>query len=144
MNKDIIRKSIDSVWQRRDLDALPEFWRTDCVNNALRPSQQGLEALRAYHEEKFKQLEGFSNIRIELIQQIEEEDKVVTHFVISGEQTGFFSSLPPTGKTILLPIIRIDRLREGKIAEHWCVEDFADVFWQIQRREGINPARLSG
>ncbi|MBV8587551.1 MAG: ester cyclase [Verrucomicrobia bacterium] len=144
MNKEIIQVFIDSLWQRRDLDALSKFWRADCVNHALRPSQQGLESLRAYHEEQFKQLEGLSNIRIELVQQIEEEDRVVTHFVISGEQTGFFSSLPPTGKTILLPVIRIDRLQEGKIAEHWSVADLAGVFWQVQHGEGIYNTRSSG
>jgi predicted ester cyclase len=144
MNKEIIQAFIDSWWERRDLDALPKFWTTDCVNHTLRPSQRGLESLRAYHEQQFKQLEGLSNVRIELVQQIEEEDRVVTHFVISGEQTGFFSSLPPTGKTILLPVIRIDRLQDGKIAEHWSVADLAGVFWQVQHGEGIYNTRSSG
>jgi predicted ester cyclase len=144
MNKEIIQQFIDSVWQRRDLGALAKFWTTDCINHAARPSQQGLESLRAYHEEQFKQLEGFSNMRIELVQQIEEADRVVTHFVTSGDQSGFFSSLPPTGKTILLPVIRIDRLQDGKIAEHWSVADLAGVFWQIQHGEGIYNTRTSG
>jgi predicted ester cyclase len=144
MNKEIIRRFIDFVWQRRDLNALSEFWTSDCVNYAARPSEQGLEALRAYHEEQFMQLEGFSNVRVELIQQIEEGDRVVTHFVISGEQTGFFSSLPPTGKTVFLPVIRIDCLQDGKIAEHWSVADLAGVFWQIQHGEGIYNTRSWG
>jgi predicted ester cyclase len=144
MNKEIIQRLIDSVWQRRDLNALSEFWTSDCVNHAVRPSEQGLEALRAYHEEQFKQLEGFSNVQIELVQQIEEGHRVVTHFVISGEQTGFFFSLPPTGKTVSLPVIRIDRLQDGKIAEHWSVADLAGVFWQIQHGEGIYNTRSAG
>jgi SnoaL-like polyketide cyclase len=103
MNKDIIWRFIDSVWQRRHLDALPEFWTTDCVNHALRPSQRGLESLRAYHEEQFKRLEGFSNMRTELVQQIEEEERVVTRFSMFGGQNGLYRLSGPCRLLLLRP-----------------------------------------
>ena len=37
----------------------------------------------------------------------------------------------PTGKTVTLDTIRIDRVEAGKIAEHWSVADMAGLMQQI-------------
>lgn len=46
-------------------------------------------------------------------------DKVVTCGTFTATHLGEFQGLPPTGKQISLAIMHIDRVENGKIAEHW-------------------------
>ena len=132
-NKRIVRNFISTVWEDQDLAALPPFWTEECVNHAMPgPDNQGLAALRAYHEQFFADFSAFSHVRIEIVQQVAEGDRVVTHMTTRGEHSGPFYGLPPTGKSVALATIRIDRLHDGKIAEHWSVADVAGLTQQLQ------------
>ena len=80
----------------------------------------------------FVAFEAFTSIHIEILQQVAEEDKVVTYLVTQGEHTGEFFGLPATGRTATLYSMRIDRLRDDKIVEHWSVADMAGFLQQLQ------------
>jgi predicted ester cyclase len=75
---------------------------------------------------------AFSDIHIEIIQQIAEGDRVVTYLTSQGKHSETFLDIPPTGKSISMSAIRIDRLRDSKIAEHWSVSDLAGLMQQLQ------------
>lgn len=66
------------------------------------------------------------------MQQVAEENRVVTYIVSKGRHSGAFYGIPPTGKTISTSVIRIDRVQDGKIAEHWSVSDAAGLMQQLQ------------
>ena len=132
-NGQIVREFIAVVWKGRDLAALDRFWTPDCLNHAMPgPDNHGLVALRAYHEQFFADFSAFSNLRIEVVQQIAQDDRVVTQLLTKGEHSGPFYGMPPTGRGVALASIRIDRLHGGKIAEHWSVADVARLMQQLQ------------
>lgn len=132
----IIRAMIEAVWNQGNLDALPMFWSANCVNHAMPgPQNVGLAALRAYHEGFLAAFAAFSNIGTSVVQQIEEGDRVVTQMVSKGIHSGDFLGVPATGRGVLLAAIRIDRLDNGKIAEHWSVSDVAGLLEQLQRQD---------
>jgi len=132
-NKGIVRDFIRAVWEGRDLAALDAFWTEDCVNHAMPgPDNRGLAALRAYHEQFFADFSAFSRVEIEVVQQVAEGDRVVTQMITRGAHSGPFYGLPPTGKEVSLSTIRIDRLQDGQIAEHWSVADVAGLMQQLQ------------
>ncbi len=132
-NKRTIRDFIQTVWIGGDLAALPNFWTAACVNHATPGgSGVGLEALRAYHEGFFTAFTAFADVRVEILQQVAEGDRVVTHLTSRGTHTGEFGGVLPTGRSVSLSTIRIDRLQGGKIAEHWSVADVAGLLQQIQ------------
>lgn len=132
-NKQIIQKFIQTVWNGQNLTVLKDFWTEDCINHAM-PSQNnlGLDALQSYHEKLFVDFSAFSDIQIKIVQQIAECDRVVTHIKSQGKHSGMFFGIPPTGKNISMSAIRIDRLRDDKIAEHWSVSDLANLMQQLQ------------
>lgn len=39
--------------------------------------------------------------------------------------------MAPTGKNVLMSVIRIDRVQDDKIAEHWSVSDAASLMLQL-------------
>ncbi len=131
-NKRIVQGFIEVVWEGRDLAALPTFWTDDCVNHAMPgPDNRGLAVLRAYHEQFFADFSAFSRVQIHIVQQVAEGDRVVTQMTTRGAHSGSFDAVPPTGRDMSLATIRIDRLRDGKIAEHWSVADVAGLLQQL-------------
>jgi steroid delta-isomerase-like uncharacterized protein len=127
-HKAIIQGFFAAVWGAGNLDALPDFWTTDCINHEMPGDDKvGIDLLRAYHQGFLEAYSGVSDVSINIVQQVADEDRVVTHMVTSGTHTGDFMGLPPTGRTVSLATIRIDRIHDGKIAEHWSVSDMAGV-----------------
>jgi steroid delta-isomerase-like uncharacterized protein len=133
-NKQIIQKFIQVVWNDRNLSALKDFWAEDCVNHAMPGTDnRGLNALRIYHDSFFDDFfSAFPDIQIEIVQQVAEGDRIATYITSQGTHSGTFYGVLPTGKTISTSVIRIDRVRDGKIAEHWSVSDAAGLMQQLQ------------
>ncbi len=66
---------------------------------------------------------------------IAEEDKVVIYADWHGIHTGEFMSIPPSGKQISISAFTLDRLRGGKIAEHWSLFDMAAMMQQLNENQ---------
>jgi steroid delta-isomerase-like uncharacterized protein len=133
-NKQIVQNFVQAVWNDRNLTALKDFWAEDCLNHAMPGTDnRGLNALRIYHKSFFDDFFfAFPNIQIEIVQQVAEEDRVVTYITSQGTHSGAFYGMPPTGKSISTSAMRIDRIQDGKIAEHWSVSDAASLMQQLQ------------
>jgi predicted ester cyclase len=58
-------------------------------------------------------------------------DRVVTSGTFTATHLGEFQGLPPTGKQISLSIMHIDRVKDGKIVEHWGQGDALGLMQQL-------------
>lgn len=76
--------------------------------------------------------EAFSNIKVEIHDQVGEGDKVTSRKTIHGTHTGTFMNIPATNKKVEINIIDIVRIEERKYAEHWNVIDMKNLIAQIQ------------
>ena len=124
-NKLVVSRFIEVVWREGHLDRLPEFWTAECVNHADPTlKNQGLDALKQYHEGFAESFADFEGTNIALEQQVAENDRVVTQMVTRAVHK-------PTGRHVSLATIRIDRLAQGRIAEHWSVADMAGLMKQL-------------
>jgi steroid delta-isomerase-like uncharacterized protein len=133
-DKQIIQNFIQVVWNGRNLNALKDFWTEDCINHAMPGlDNRGLDALRVYHDSFFDDFfSAFPDIQIEIVQQVAEDNRVVTYIISKSKHSGVFYGIPPTGKSISTSVIRIDRIQGDKIAEHWSVSDAAGLMQQLQ------------
>ncbi|MEN9521410.1 MAG: hypothetical protein RLZZ381_3998 [Cyanobacteriota bacterium] len=59
------------------------------------------------------------------------DDKVVTCGRFTARHLGEFQGLPATGKQISLSIMHIDRVKDGKIVEHWGQGDALGLMQQL-------------
>jgi predicted ester cyclase len=75
---------------------------------------------------------AFPDIHIEIVQQVAEADRVTSYIISQGTHSGSFYGVPPTGKQISTSVIRIDRVQDDKITEHWSVSDAGNLMQQIQ------------
>jgi len=124
-NKMVIRDLIEIVWRQGLIDQLPRFWTASCINHAdPAADKRGLVALHAYHAGFAAWFHDFDDIRIDVEQQVAEEDRVVTQMMLHARHR-------IKQRDITLATIRIDRFENGKIAEHWSIADQAGLAQQL-------------
>lgn len=75
---------------------------------------------------------GFSNLKVEILEQIAERDLVTTRKKIKAIHTGEIFGIPPSNREVEINIIDIIRLSEGKYVEHWGQSNFEEVLKRIK------------
>lgn len=93
------------------------------------------------NKESFVQLgrvswSAFSGFTTTIEDIVAEGDKVVSRVTFRGTHTGDMMGIPPTGKSITISEIIIDRLADGKIVESWRLFDQMAMMQQL----GLIPA----
>ena len=74
---------------------------------------------------------AFSDSHAVIEDQIAEGDKVVTRITWRGIHSSNFQGLPPTGKQIVMAGTVVQRIKDGKIVEHWPVFDQMGMMQQL-------------
>jgi steroid delta-isomerase-like uncharacterized protein len=122
-NKALALRSWEIV-NRRDLDAIQEFYAADLVWH---------EPDRDIHgSEEATRFLAFPDLTHIVEDVIAEGDKVVTRYTLSGTHRGGTEELgPPTGKRIKLEGITIHRIEDGKIVEEWERYDNLSMLQQL-------------
>jgi steroid delta-isomerase-like uncharacterized protein len=118
MNKgtQFVRSWLDA-YNRGDVEAMVGMCHADIELSNPDGTFRGADGVRV----SFKPVvEATSQRRSEVRTVVEQGDLVVAEFVIHGTHTGPLvtpqGTVPPTDKTISLPIIGIFELRDGKLA----------------------------
>jgi serine phosphatase RsbU (regulator of sigma subunit)/predicted ester cyclase len=116
-NKALVRRFLEAQ-ANADPDPLEELLAPDFVDHSLQPDQEpGREGfIRSVAEEPAI----FSNLRVNIEDQVAEGDKVITRFTWRRiHDRGEFLGLAPTGMEIKTTAIVINRVCGGKIVEEW-------------------------
>ncbi len=75
--------------------------------------------------------QGFSNIRVAILDLLAEGDKVVARVEMTGDHDGEFVGLEPTGRSWQYQHVHIFRIEDGLIAEHWAVREDLKAMLQL-------------
>ncbi len=92
-------------------------------------------------------LEGFPDLHLEVQGSSADEQMVAQRILFTGTHTGPFRGLPPTGRQVRFSGLEINRMADGKVAEHWFQMDAVSLFEQLGLRVVPGPrllARLLG
>jgi steroid delta-isomerase-like uncharacterized protein len=75
---------------------------------------------------------AFPGLKVDILLQVGEGNRVATHWTFSGEQKGTYEGLAPTGKAVSWSGISIDEYGgDGKIARTWVVWDKDTLFREL-------------
>jgi|SRR5262245_16505240 predicted ester cyclase len=74
---------------------------------------------------------GFPDITLTVEDQIAEADRVVTRWIARGTHLGEIHSIPPTGKTVVVPGTVIWRVVGGRVIEDHTVSGEATLLQQL-------------
>ena len=128
------------IWNARDLDAFDEFIAPDAVEHdpqnpfrEIRGPEGAKRNARMYHA-------AFSDGRFEVHEQIAEGDLVVTRWTAIGTNDGELMGMSPTGKSVKIEGIGIDRISDGKVVESWGCWDTLGMMQQLGAIPEAQPA----
>jgi predicted ester cyclase len=117
-NKALVRRFLEEVYVKRDLDAIDELLSPDFVDHSLMPGQVGDR--EGYKRSTAELLAPWSHTRVTIEDQIAEGDKVLTSVTIRGiHDRGEFLGLAPTGEEWAITSMTVNRIVGGKIVEEW-------------------------
>jgi steroid delta-isomerase-like uncharacterized protein len=131
-NKNLIRRAVEEVWNRRNFASLSDLVSSDFVVHSAGEEIHGREGVKQFYSMLHR---AFPDIRFTIKDQIAEGDKVVTHWTARGTHRGEFNGIPATGKQFNVSAIDIDRIADGKVVECWTNMDQLGLLQQL----GIVP-----
>lgn len=128
-NATIIRRFVEEVITRGDIDSAGEYAWDDVVEQVPFPGQgPGLDGLKDV-------LRGmraaFPDIDFSIKEQISETDKVASRFEWTGTHQGEFLGVSATGRPVRVWGIVIDRLEQGRIKETRIIMDIFGLMMQL-------------
>ena len=138
-NKIVVRRFYEELWNERKVEVAEEIIAADCVTHQLRAGAGDAGTPRT--PELIKQhiaawLAGFPDLHFTVEQLIADGDRVVSYSRMRGTHTGMWLGLAPTGREVSLPMIVIQRIAGGKIAEDWVLVESLGFYQQL----GLVPA----
>jgi steroid delta-isomerase-like uncharacterized protein len=130
-NKAIVKRVIDEVWNRRNLDAVDELYaagytdRSPGVPPGMESGPEGVKQFVAMFTG------GFPDAKGGVEEVIAEGDKVVVRWTGSGTHEGEFMGVPASGKHVTFSGTSTYRIANGQIAEEWTHFDGLGLMTQI-------------
>jgi predicted ester cyclase len=131
-NKAIVRRFNYEFLELGELDAFFELVAHDVHNHSAPPgSSTGPDGMIYFINEVLRK--GFPDLKVEILDQIAEGDKVTTRKVLRATHTGEFMGIGPSNRKVLIHVIDIIRLRDGKYIEHWGMSNLPEILTEIAR-----------
>jgi predicted ester cyclase len=130
-NKEVVRRFNKEVIEKGSLDAFTELMDSNFINNTA-PSGMN-DANGMWNTLNNILRPAFSDLTVEIHDQIAEGDKVTTRKTITGTHTGTLMGIAPTNKLIRIEVIDIVKLRNGKYLEHWGLNTLQTVVADLKK-----------
>ena len=113
-NKNLARRLLEEVVNTGLVDRLPDFMSSDC-----RVPNTNIQGLAWFREHLLMFHTCYPDMVVTVDGQIAEEDIVVTWYTMRGTHTGDWGDVRATHKPIRLSGVNIQKIRNGKIIEHF-------------------------
>jgi steroid delta-isomerase-like uncharacterized protein len=123
---------VEKVFNEGELELLDLLMAPDAINHELEifgPSAaRGPEAVRQFIR-VFRS--AFPDLRVSVIDQIGDGDRVVTRWKMEGTQKNRLMGIEASNRSISIEGIRIDRIANGRIVETWNRWDTLEMLRQL-------------
>ena len=128
-NKALVRRLMEEDISQGDEAAAEAIIHPDFFDHTNPPGMQhGLEGHNAIVR-LFRAI--FPDLEWHIDELIAEGDKVVARTTMRGTQREAFFGIPPTGRTVEMTGIHILRIADGRIVEHWGINDDLALMRQL-------------
>jgi steroid delta-isomerase-like uncharacterized protein len=125
-NKELVRRLVDGVVNKRNPAALDQV----ASGTFARMARRWISPFR----------QSFPDFRMEIVDLIAEDDRVVAHFTCSGTHEGVWLGYPPTGRRFEgVDEIYIFQVKDGRLVSATAVEDNLSRLRQLGIYEPKKP-----
>jgi predicted ester cyclase len=129
-NRDVARTAIERVCAKGDMALAPTCYAEDFADYFASSEYHGLDGVRE-STELYRAL--LDDLRFEVVDQVEEDDRVASRWVLTGSNRG---------RPVRLWGITLSRLRDGRIVEDWTGFDSLELVRQLGVVRTFLAARL--
>jgi predicted ester cyclase len=130
LNKAIVRRFNHEGIGQGNADTLNELLAPDFINRSAPAGQDNGPQSMVYFFLHMLQ-PAFTNLHVEIYDQVAEGDQVTTRKALKGMHTGELLGLAPTHRDVTIDVIDIYRLREGQLVEHWGITSLPTVLAEL-------------
>jgi predicted ester cyclase len=132
--KDFVRAFYQELWNRADKRWIPELTHPDVTfRGSLGPELKGHAALADYVDQVTDALGDYT---CEIVDMVEEGEKLVARLLFSGRHRGIFLGFQPTGERVGWAGSAHFTFRDGRIADLWVLGDIHGLIGQLQAAAG--------
>ena len=128
-NKDLIRRVIAEAFNAGNLEVVDEALAADYVEHQAAPDAPGGPAAFKAFVRAFRAT--FPDVHATVEDMVAEEDRVALRVTWRGSQQGALGEIPATGLPVEFGGYHIYRFEDGKIAEHWGLQDDLGLLLQL-------------
>jgi steroid delta-isomerase-like uncharacterized protein len=129
-NKAVVRRLIEEVWNNGNLDAIDELVASDHVDHD--PGREGTpggpEGMRAFVQ---MYRSAYPDTHLAIGEIVADGDLVAMTWTATGTHQGELMGIPPSGKSVKVSGMGMDRVRDGKIVESWSNYDALGMLVQL-------------
>jgi steroid delta-isomerase-like uncharacterized protein len=134
-NKKVVRRMYEEVWNKRNLEVTKELIAPSHAVELFDAADSGVGP-EAYARNVVQFVRAFPDLKFTVIDMVEENEKVVALWNISGTHKGEFRGIAATGKRVSVDGITISQLADGKIMDSYVSLDM----WSMMRQLDAIPA----
>jgi predicted ester cyclase len=125
-------RSIEEAWDENRLDDLDQYFADDFDNSrSIIPGMPpGLASAKMAHQGA---MQSFPDRKVEIVDLIGSGDQVFVRTRVTGSNQGGFPALnvPANGNPFTIDACSVYRLREGRVVEHWGMNDAFALLMQL-------------
>ncbi len=127
-HEELIRRIFDEIINAGNVDAVDELMTEDYVDHGPMGAMHGVDA--------FKQMvamwrDAVPDVHCEVETAFSEGDMVAWNVRVTGTHTGEMMGIPPTGKSVTVSGMTINRISGGRVVEDWTVVDQLGLLQQL-------------
>jgi steroid delta-isomerase-like uncharacterized protein len=122
--KAIARRFIEEIFNARKLEAAKNFVTPDIIYHGIAEEVRGLEDFRKWVGED---LSAFSDMRITILDEIEEQNKVAIRWNLKTTHEKDFAGTAASHKQIEIEGTEIFHFEKDKIKEGWTIFNMAEL-----------------
>jgi len=129
-NKAIVTRFNKEVIEQGNMESFKQLVADDMYNHAAPPGMPtGPDGMVYFFREILKA--GFPDLKVIILHQVAENDCVTSRKEFHATHTGAFMGVPGSNKKVVIEVIEIVKLRDGKYVEHWGISNLHEVMKTI-------------
>lgn len=127
-----VRNMYKGLSSGSDVNAmLDEHVTEDFIEHEEMPGIKAGTGRDAAKEQISMMQKAISDLRFNVDELVQEDNKVVARVTLTGTHTGEFMGIPATGNKLEVKAIDVFHFRDGKISDHWGVTDSGAMMMQM-------------
>lgn len=127
-NKENIRRHVDEIWHKGNLDIIPELI---APNYAFATTEQEYKGPEGFKQFVTNYRTAFPDIHFSIDGMVAAGDWVAVRYTSTGTFTGQIGNIAPTGKQFKMSSAIFYRFEGGKQVEVWGYQDSLSFYQQL-------------